>query len=71
MSEPNNRLAGLPGGDTSLQINVVNQSGRVQIVFNKPVNMLSITPEQALGMAMALLGQVGHTTFPQSPPKLE
>jgi hypothetical protein len=67
MSDQNNRL--IPGGpDTSLQINVVNQSGRVQIIFNKPISMLSITAEQALGMAMALLGQVGHTTWPKNPP---
>ncbi len=56
------------GGSTGLQINITHQDKNVQLVFDKPVMILTITPEQALGMAMAILGQVGHTTFGPAPP---
>lgn len=54
--------------NTGLQINITNEKGRVHIVFDKPVLILDVTAEQALGMAMALLGQVGHVTWPKEPP---
>ncbi len=69
MSDENRIKQFLQGNaDTSLQMNVTNQDGRVQIVFSKPVLSMSVPPAQALGFAVALLNQVGHVVFPDVNP---
>lgn len=64
-----NRIEKLMDPGTTLQVNVVVQDGKVQIVFNKPVVSLTLSPQQSLGMSAALIQQATIAQWGQGPPQ--
>jgi len=58
----------MDGGDTGLQVNIVETSGVVEIVFSKPVQSLKLHPSVALGMAASLTEKSIKAAWPPTPP---